>query len=120
MPQDETNPVEGVSQKRRSPEDIVADILRSAERSISKTRIMYKAALNYKQLNKYLEILTREGLLLHDTRSRRYRSSEKGTLYVERFEEFVRTREVIFEKSKALRELLNQARNAAESEEKEE
>src|SRR5712692_6615209 len=94
----------GVNQKRRNPEEIVADILRSTERSISKTRIMYKAALNYKQLNKYLGILTKEGLLLHDSRSGRYRSSEKGTLYVERFEEFVRTREVILEKSKALRE----------------
>jgi predicted transcriptional regulator len=51
---------------------------------------MYKAALNYRQLSKYLELLTKEGLLLHDTRSRRYRSSEKGMLYVERFEEFGR------------------------------
>ncbi len=58
MGQDETHRG-GVNQKRRSPEEIVADILRSTEKSISKTRIMYKAALNYKQLNKYLELLTK-------------------------------------------------------------
>src|SRR5712692_2980388 len=119
MSQDESNPGEGVNQKRRSPEDIVADIMRSTGKSISKTRIMYKAALNYKQLNKYLEILTKEGLLLHDPRSGRYRSSEKGTLYVERFEEFVRTREVITEKSKALRKLFSNGRKVTEVEEAE-
>ncbi len=119
MPQDETYPAEGASQKRRSPEEIVADILRSTERSISKTRIMYKAALNYKQLNKYLELLTKEGLLRHDPRSRRYRSSEKGSLYVERFDEIVKTREVIMEKSKALRELLNHVRKITEVQEEE-
>jgi predicted transcriptional regulator len=116
MPQDETYHAEGAGQKRRSAEEIVADILRSSQRSISKTRIMYKAALNYKQLNKYLELLTKEGLLQHDPRSRRYRSSEKGMLYVERFEEFVKTREVIIAKSKALRELLTSLTSNSETE----
>jgi len=119
MSQYESYRGEGVNQKRRNTEEIVADILRSTESSISKTRIMYKAALNYKQLNKYLEILTKEGLLLHDPRSGRYRSSEKGTLYVQRFEEFVRTREAITEKSKALRKLFSNGRKVTEGEEEE-
>ena len=115
MTQNETYPAEGASQKRRSSEEIVADILRSTESSVSKTKIMYKAALNYRQLNKYLELLTKEGLLRHDLHSRLYRSSEKGTLYVERFEEFVKTREVIMEKSKALRELFTRLTGNSEN-----
>ena len=77
---------------------------------------MYKAALNHKQLSKYLDLLTNEGLLRHDPRSRRYRSSEKGTLFVERFDEFVKTRDVIIEKSKALRELFNGLKGNSENE----
>ena len=104
---DEGTHGDGANARRRSPEDIVADILRSTERNISKTRIMYKAALNFKQLKRYLEILTKEGLLLRDPSSGRYRSSEKGTLYLERFDEFVKTRQMIMEKSKALKELFD-------------
>lgn len=47
----------------RSQWDIMAKVLRVARSADSKTHIMYKANLSYRQLEKYLDLLLDSGLL---------------------------------------------------------
>ena len=48
---------------QRSHWDIMASILRVVENADSKTHIMYKANLSYRQLERYLDLLLDKGLL---------------------------------------------------------
>ena len=51
------------SSQRRSNIEIIADILRIAEKGAGKTRIVYGANLNFKMLNDYVAKLERGGLI---------------------------------------------------------
>lgn len=74
--------------KRRDRHDIVAEILRTAQRGGIKTHIMYKAKLSYSQINAYLQVLVEKGFLENTTipEKRRlvtiYRTTSKGLQYV--------------------------------------
>lgn len=74
--------------KRRDRHDIVAEILRTAQRGGIKTHIMYKAKLSYSQINAYLQMLVEKGFLENTTipEKRRlvtiYRTTSKGLQYV--------------------------------------
>lgn len=68
---------------RRSSLDVAADILRI---NGSKTAIMYGGNLSYAQTQKYLRILTEQGLIELDdrgVRNRKYHSTEKGRKFLE-------------------------------------
>lgn len=79
----------GVSTKRRSRLDIIADILDAAMNGSVKTRIMYNANVNFVQFNDYLECLLEAQLIRTITRRRKtiYKTTEKGKLLLHRFNE---------------------------------
>lgn len=82
----------GSPNKRRDRHDIVVEILKTAMDGKIKTHIMYKAKLSYDQVNKYLELLSRRGLLENYTVRRRnndlrvYRTTQKGLQLIKDFE----------------------------------
>ena len=55
----------------------VLDIANGPE-DITKTKIMYKVFLSYKQLKDYLALLTENDLLRYDSPTHTYKSTEKG------------------------------------------
>lgn len=67
---------------RRSPVEVVADILTEALNGASKTRIMYRANLNFLRLNRYFSELLEKGLIVKendsDGRTVYYKTTEKG------------------------------------------
>ena len=72
----------------RSRMDIVAQILEAANDGIGRTRtkIMYKAYVSYPQLNGYLEMLVKKGLLDYDKRTKLYKTTEKGNIFLNGYE----------------------------------
>ena len=48
---------------KRTEAEIVFDLLSSAKKDIKKTRLMYKANMPYIQFKKYLDALTKKGLI---------------------------------------------------------
>lgn len=67
--------------KNRSRLEIVRDILSFALVKARKTKIMYRASLNYVQLEKYLNNLLENGLLEHDGDSH-YLTTENGRKFL--------------------------------------
>ena len=49
--------------QRRSNIEIIADMLKVGENGAGKTQIMYNANMSYKQIQKYLTFLTRQGFI---------------------------------------------------------
>ncbi len=74
-----------MSNKRRTKEEIIAQILESAMVEASKSRIMYESFLNYNQLEKYLEHALDLGLITNN--NKRYTITSKGIEYLELFKE---------------------------------
>ena len=73
--------------KYRDRHSIIADILKAiakSERGSKKSQIMQRANLNYVQINKYLDVLLRNGYVIIDGRV--YRLSGKGLRYLESIE----------------------------------
>lgn len=68
---------------------IIADILISAKRKNSKTRILHDANLNFNRLQKYLSFLDELKLLTADKFDGKtyYRTTEKGDRFLENFQE---------------------------------
>ena len=74
---------------KRNVFEITYDILTTAREGAGRTRILRQANLSYKLLDKYLEKLLRLGLVAKDDRgSGRYKLAEKGSLFLEYFEDF--------------------------------
>jgi predicted transcriptional regulator len=72
-----------VSMRYRSRTDIVSQMLEAANGGATKTRIMYSAFLSYEQLKEYLSMLSGNGLLEHDEKSRMYKTTPKGNEFLE-------------------------------------
>ena len=72
-----------VSMRYRSRTDIVSQMLEAANDGATKTRIMYSAFLSYEQLKEYLSMLTENGLLEHDQESKMYKTTPKGSKFLE-------------------------------------
>lgn len=45
---------------------------------VTKTKILYQAYLSFAQLKDYLSFLVDSGLLVHDTQTNRYKTTDKG------------------------------------------
>ena len=69
--------------KYRSRTEIVSHILEAATGGASKTRIMYVAYLSYTQLKEYFSILTQSGLLEYVQSEQKYRTTAKGTEFMQ-------------------------------------
>lgn len=78
---------ETTSRKRNSSE-IVAEILRIAQRGAKKIRIVYKANLNFKMLDEYIKKLEESGLVTgYQDDDRLIRTTEKGKEYLQKYSE---------------------------------
>jgi len=75
-----------VMSKHRSSLDIVADVLKAASDGAIKTRILYRANLSYKLLEKYLEVTIRSGFLQNSSES--YKLTESGKAFLEKYNRF--------------------------------
>jgi predicted transcriptional regulator len=83
-----------ISPMKRDSITIIADILRAVEssRSARKTFIVYRANLNFRRLDKYLELLVVTGhveLIDSTEENRGYRITAKGHEFLARYEQLV-------------------------------
>jgi predicted transcriptional regulator len=76
----------------RSRIDIIANILRAAERGAKKTHIMYKCNLSFRQLHYYLDFLVERGLLKtiraksgERNDSNTYETTSKGKAFIQAY-----------------------------------
>ncbi len=69
---------------RRDRHDIIAEILKTAKGGKKKTYIMYKARLSHSQLELYLKLLNRNGMIVNNDGV--YRTTPKGLTFVREFE----------------------------------
>ena len=58
--------------------EIIAMILQTAAKGVTKTKIMYAAYLSFQQVNDYLEFLQENDLLQYENEIEHYRVTEKG------------------------------------------
>ncbi len=76
--------------RRRSRMDVISSILEAATNGSKKTRIMYRATLNFKQMQRYLPLLIRRGLLENvqtDSQRSLYKTTQKGLDFLKKYEE---------------------------------
>jgi len=69
---------------RRNDIDICAEILKVAKDGAKKTRVVYRANLNFTSVKNYLRRLMDGGLLKKD--GAEYKTTEKGTEYVRQYQ----------------------------------
>ncbi|MDQ3848252.1 MAG: winged helix-turn-helix domain-containing protein [Thermoproteota archaeon] len=71
--------------QNRDRTDIIGQILdvTKGNENITKTEIMYKTFLSYKQLKEYLMLLTEKDLLSYDPLAQKYKTTEKGIRLLE-------------------------------------
>ena len=76
-----------LANKRRDRLDIISEILVIAKDGRLKTQIMYRANLSFAQLNDYLDVLTKMGLLQvkKENRKTTYKTTDKGYRYLEKY-----------------------------------
>ena len=85
---------------RRSPRDIMADLLKIAKGGSKKTRLVYQGNLNFKVITPYLKQLEEKGFLEYNEETRTYFTTEAGLQFVEaynRLESFMVEEPVIAE-----------------------
>ncbi|MGC8912227.1 MAG: winged helix-turn-helix domain-containing protein [Nitrososphaeria archaeon] len=76
--------------ERRSTIKLIVDILDIALKGATKTEIVYKANLNFKQVEKFLDFLIKKGLLsVSSNKRKRYRTTEKGKEFIKRYRKTV-------------------------------
>lgn len=67
---------------RRTSFDVIVDILDSAKEGACKTRIVYRANLNFEIVKQYIQDLTQKGLLTINEQGK-YVTTKKGHKFVE-------------------------------------
>jgi predicted transcriptional regulator len=76
--------------EKRSNVKLMVDILEIALKGTGKTEIVYKANLNFKQVQKYLDFLIGKGLIsVSSNKRKKYRTTEKGKAFIKRYKETV-------------------------------
>lgn len=69
--------------KYRNRTEIASQILEAANGvGTTKTRLMYKSFLSYKQLKEYTSVLVENGLLDFDETTQVYKTTEKGLWFL--------------------------------------
>jgi predicted transcriptional regulator len=84
------------SSKNRDRLDIVRDMLSAALAKAKKTKIMYKANLNFGQVEKYLKIILEVGLLEYEGNSF-YSVTQKGREFLRVYDDYVEGRRRVVE-----------------------
>lgn len=92
--------------KHRTKEEIVANILKVARNSATKTKIMRRSYMNYNLLQKYLYYAASSGLLVYDHRSNEYLITSKGVQYLDHFEQYVETKDHLVLKKRLISSML--------------
>ena len=78
-----------MTRQRRNNLDIIAEILRVAKDGANKTRIVYRANLNFKVLHEYLDELQEAGLIATDKeRNGTLTTTEMGVEYLKHYSGF--------------------------------
>jgi len=72
--------------KYRSRADNTTEILKIADKGVSKTRIMYGAYLLFAQLKEYLKVLVDNGMLSFDEKTTTYRTTDVGRNFIKTYE----------------------------------
>jgi predicted transcriptional regulator len=76
------------SLKTRGSTEIIGLILQAVERqALTRSKIMYQAILNFKQVTDYTSYLTEEGLLTYLAQDRKYVITDKGRQFLKLFKE---------------------------------
>jgi predicted transcriptional regulator len=74
--------------KSRGSTEIIGLILQSVENEpLTRSKIMYHAILNFKQVSDYAAYLTEAGLLSYSTKDRKYSITERGKQFLALFKE---------------------------------
>ncbi len=92
--------------RRRDSTEITYSIVKAALGGQKKTRIMFQAALNLKQLNLYLESLATSELLAFQPEGKYYFTTEKGRAFAKAFEHFRETKDLLKEQEMSLAKFL--------------
>ncbi len=92
--------------KHRTKEEIVANILKVAQNSATKTKIMRRSYMNYNLLQKYLYYAASSGLLVYDHKSNEYLITSKGIQYLDHFEQYVETKDHLVLKKRLISSML--------------
>ena len=72
--------------KYRSKINIISQILEAANGSnATRSKIAYKAFLNYYQLKEYLMLLTEKGLLCYNEDTQTFKTTEKGLRFLDTY-----------------------------------
>jgi len=74
--------------KYRNKLQIIADILLVAGKGAKKTRIMYQANLSYDLLKRYLTEVLEAGLISINKDERSYIITQKGEVFLKKYEEY--------------------------------
>jgi predicted transcriptional regulator len=75
--------------RKRSDIEISADILRVAKQGAKKSRIVYKANINFMIFEKYFKRLAEAGLIQISTqRNRLFKTTEKGVQFLDHYMSF--------------------------------
>jgi predicted transcriptional regulator len=80
-------PTGGAKFMRRNKLEITLCILEAAKNGANKTKIVYESNLNFKSATQYLEFLTKNEFIQHD--SNFYKTTEKGIDYIEKIKEVI-------------------------------
>jgi predicted transcriptional regulator len=76
--------------ERRDTIKLVVDILEIAINGAKKTEIVYRANLNFKQVQKFLDFLIKKGLISVSSNKRKcYQTTEKGKEFIRRYRKTV-------------------------------
>jgi len=89
-----------LGRKQRSGIDIIADMLDAAGEGAKRTRIMYVTNLSYKLLKKYLKKVMDANLL--EKKGNNYNITEKGELFLEKYDSYSEKKEALKKKVKEL------------------
>lgn len=74
--------------KTRGSTEIIGLILQAVERQeLTRSKIMYHAILNFKQVTDYTAFLTKEGLLTYLSQDRKYAITDRGRQFLTLFKE---------------------------------
>lgn len=77
---------------RRTRIEIMLDILSASYEGANKTKIVYRAFLNFKQAEEYLGLLLKENLLMERNMGNKkvYQTTDKGVEMLEKYNEFIK------------------------------
>jgi predicted transcriptional regulator len=76
--------------RKRGMLEIIAAILETSMTETTKTEIVYSCNLNFTIINYYLQLLLGNNLLAISSRTNTFTTTEKGTRYLQHYEELSR------------------------------